>query len=288
MHFALAPFEHVNTDGKRHLKVFHLSWRPAPAPRVHHDLTTRPEAEHEHPRLDTSWADTCSAVPSTTLAHQILCCLLLCSLHLRCTCFAHCCHDPFIVRRASNFSTSMFTINIDNCLVLLLFLLLFLVSPSLQPRRHIHHRLTSGLPCSISGLQPFTRSIIDFVSLHLVVEGGIHGLCRTPVLQFEQQHCSTESNDWPLSNICASLFLLDTEIFVLILFGYPKLQCIFVFPLMYCFQLIHRMILCFSSIQRCLALNQHFRFQIVVSDLYTRILYSMLLWYKYEFTRLAH
>ena len=68
----------------------------------------------------------------------------------------------------------MFTINVGNCLFL--FLLLSLVSPSLQPRRHIHHRLTSGLPSSMSGLQPLTGSIIDFVSFHLAVECGIHGL----------------------------------------------------------------------------------------------------------------
>ena len=93
------------------------------------------------------------------------------------------------MRSASNFSTfprfhsvcasvSMFTIIIDNRLFLFLFLLLFLVSPSLQPRRHIHHRLTSGLPCSISGLQPFTRSIIDFVSrLELVLVSSTVHLC---------------------------------------------------------------------------------------------------------------
>ena len=95
--------------------------------------------------------------------HEISYCLLLllCSLLLLCPCFDNCCHDPFIVRSASNCSTflrfhsvcasvSMFTINSDN----FLFLLLFLVSPSLQPRRLIHHQLTSGLPCSTSGLQP--------------------------------------------------------------------------------------------------------------------------------------
>ena len=99
-----------------------------------------------------------------------------------CPCFVNCCHDQFIVRSASNLSivhrvhsahtsVSMFTINTDNCLLLFL----FLVSPSLQPRRHIHHRPTSGLPCPISGLHIYNRSIIDFVSLHLVVECRIHG-----------------------------------------------------------------------------------------------------------------
>ena len=40
--------------------------------------------------------------------HKISYCLLLllCSCFARCSCFAHCCHDPFIVRSASNLSTS--------------------------------------------------------------------------------------------------------------------------------------------------------------------------------------
>ena len=39
--------------------------------------------------------------------HKISYCLLLllCSCFARCSCFAHCCHDPFIVRSASNLST---------------------------------------------------------------------------------------------------------------------------------------------------------------------------------------
>ena len=66
-------------------------------------------------------------------SHEISYCflLLLCSLLLRCPCFADCCHDPFIVRSASNLSTfpwfhsvcasvSIFTINFDNCLFLFL------------------------------------------------------------------------------------------------------------------------------------------------------------------------
>ena len=77
--------------------------------------------------------------------------LLLCSL--LCSCFAHCCHDPFIVRSASNLSTvpwfhsvcasvSMFTI-IDNCLFLFLFLGRYLDTPraSVQTSRPLHlHR----------------------------------------------------------------------------------------------------------------------------------------------------
>ena len=78
-----------------------------------------------------------------------------------CSCFAHCCHDPFIVRSASNSSTvpwfhsvcasvSMFAIT-DNCLFLFLFLFLSLflfldrylntTSASVQPSIPLHrHR----------------------------------------------------------------------------------------------------------------------------------------------------
>ena len=93
----------------------------------------------------------------------------------------------------------------------------------------------------VSGLQPLlTRSIID------VSPSSCSGVwdpwpCRTPILQCGQ-HYRTENNDWHPSNICANLFLLDT-VFVLNLFWHPKVQCIFVFSLMYYFQLIHRMIL---------------------------------------------
>ena len=102
---------------------------------------------------------------------------LLCSLLLLCSCFPNCCHDPFIVRNASNFSTfprfhsvcasvSMFiTINIDNCLFL------FLCSECLRVCSLGATSMANiGFACSISGLQLFTRSIIDFVTLHLVVE----------------------------------------------------------------------------------------------------------------------
>ena len=117
---------------------------------------------------------------------------LLCSLLLRCPCSVHCCHDPFIVRSASNLSTvpwfhsvCAFTINIDNCLLLSLYVL---VSPSLhrisvyvtrvsvftsglQPRHQIHHGLRQ--PSSCGGVwDPWS--------------------CRIPILQFEQ-HCSTEA-----------------------------------------------------------------------------------------------
>ena len=93
---------------------------------------------HCHPRasLGSDWAlKVVRQIGRSVRIHEISHCppLLLCSLLLRCPCFAHCCHDPFIARSASNFSTfprfhsvcasvSMFTINIDNCLFLFLFL----------------------------------------------------------------------------------------------------------------------------------------------------------------------
>ena len=72
-----------------------------------------------------SWKSVCSSCKSTRSVntHENSYCWLL----LQYPCFAHKCHDPFIVRSASNYSTfprfhsvcasvSMFTINIDNYL----------------------------------------------------------------------------------------------------------------------------------------------------------------------------
>ena len=58
--------------------------------------------------------------------------------------------------------------------------------------------------------------------------------------------------------------------------------------LAYCFQLIRRQILHFSSIQCCPALNRHFRFRSVFHNLHHRISHGKLPWNKYEITRLAH
>ena len=57
------------------------------------------------------------------------------------------------------------------------------------------------------------------------------GVCgRIPISQFEQ-HRSTEAMiDWHLFNICAILFLLGTEVFVLNLLWYPKVSYIFCVP----------------------------------------------------------
>ena len=70
--------------------------------------------------------------------------------------------------------------------------------------------------------------------------------------------------------------------------GTQKLSRISVFSLLYCFQLIRRLILHFSNIQCCLALNRRFRFRGVVPNLNDRISHCKLPWDKYEFTRLAH
>ena len=72
-------------------------------------------------KLFAKWADE----SVQTISYCML--LLLCSCFVPCYCFAHCCHDPIIMRTASHFSTfprfhsvcasvSMFMINIDNCL----------------------------------------------------------------------------------------------------------------------------------------------------------------------------
>ena len=95
-----------------------------------------------------------------------------------------CCHDPFIVRSAPNLSTvpwfnsisasvSMFTIDTGNCLLSVS--VSVLVSPSL-------HRVSVYIPrplCSYRVCSSVPRSITVFVSLHLVVECGIHGLYIT-------------------------------------------------------------------------------------------------------------
>ena len=117
--------------------------------------------------------------------HEVSYCLVLlrCSLLLHCPCFAHCRHDSIIVRTASNFSTfrryhsvcasvSMFMINIDNCLFQFLCSCLQVCSLGVTfiiSSQEVFVRLYRG--CN-----PATESIMDFISLHLVVECGIHGL----------------------------------------------------------------------------------------------------------------
>ena len=118
---------------------------------------------------------------------HIACCSCFARALLIAPCFAHCCHDPFIVRNASNLSTvpwfhsvcvsvSMFAINIDNCC----FCFCASVSESASglcvhaeaaALHQIHHRLRQ--PSSCSGVwDPWP--------------------CRIPILHFEQ-HCNTEA-----------------------------------------------------------------------------------------------
>ena len=59
--------------------------------------------------------------------------------------------------------------------------------------------------------------------------------------------------------------------------GTQKISRISVFSLLYCFQLIRRQILHFSSIQRFPALNRRFRFRSVVLNLHHRIPHGRLL-----------
>ena len=114
-----------------------------------------------------------------------------------CSCFTHCCQDPFIVRSASNSSTgprfhsvcasvSMFTIT-DNCLFLFLFLFLFLgkclntTRASLQTSRPLGLHRSRPLRVHTKSECVRTRSA-DFAPdpssacyHHLLVECGIHG-----------------------------------------------------------------------------------------------------------------
>ena len=146
--------------------------------------------------LARHWAFKCSSpiLPWRQSVHKISYCLLL----LLCYCFAHCCHDPFLVRSASNFSTaswfhsvcasdSMFTIT-DNCLFLFLFLFLFLdrylntTRASVQTSRPLHLHRSKPLRVHTKSVYVRTKSA-DSAPVpssacyhHLAVECGIHGL----------------------------------------------------------------------------------------------------------------
>ena len=95
-----------------------------------------------------------------------------------CSCSAPCCHDPFIVRSASNLSTvpwfhsvcvsvSMFSTNADNCLFLFLFLFLCL------PRVSVHISRPLCAHTKLADSEPDPSSACHH---HLVVECEIHGL----------------------------------------------------------------------------------------------------------------
>ena len=140
---------------------------------------------------------------------------------------------------------------------------------SLQTLRQIHHRLVTSI---------FQWSVGSMA-------------CRIPILQFEQ-YCSTEATiGFVLSIVatfarfCSFLILTSSS---RTCSGTRKFSRISVFSLLYCFQLIRRHILHFSSIQRCPALNQRLRVRSVVPNLCHRISHGKIPWDKHEFTRLAH
>ena len=96
-----------------------------------------------------------------------------------CPCFAHCCHDPLIVRSAPSLSTVPWFHSAcvpSRCsrstLTTVCFCLFSVpVSPSL-------HRVSVYIPrplCTYRVCSPVTRCITGFVSLHPEVECGIHG-----------------------------------------------------------------------------------------------------------------
>ena len=175
------------------------AWSTASRPfqSVEATTTARVQAQHGPDKasalsviLALRWASKSSS-PISNLAsvssHNFYCLLLL-----LCSCFAHCCHDPFIVTSASNLSTvhwfhsvcasvSMFTIITDNCLFPFLGLFLFLFLRSTRVSVHI-----SRPPCvhtkSVYVLTESADSAPDPSSAchhHLVVECGIHGLWNT-------------------------------------------------------------------------------------------------------------
>ena len=84
-------------------------------------------------RQSTTWRQSVHKISHCSL-------LSLCSCSAHCPCFAHCCHDPCIVRNASNSSSLLWFHSVcasvsmitDNCL----FLFLFSVSVSGQVSEH--------------------------------------------------------------------------------------------------------------------------------------------------------
>ena len=139
--------------------------------------------------------------------HKISYCLLL--LLCACSCFAHCCHDPLIVRSASNLSNipkfhsvcasvSMFTIINNWFLFVFLFLGRYLntTRASVQPSRPLHlHRSkpprvhTTSVyvrtksaylqKCAHTESADFAPDPSSACHQHFVVECGIHGLKNT-------------------------------------------------------------------------------------------------------------
>ena len=109
-----------------------------------------------------------------------------------CLCFAscNCCNDPFIVRKAQTcppFTGFTQLAHPSRCSRSTLTTVCF----SARSCRRVP-LFTPGLCSSTSGLQPFTRSIMGFVSLHLVLECGIHGQQNTNPAKL-QCCCSNEA-----------------------------------------------------------------------------------------------
>ena len=124
-----------------------------------------------HPRASLGFKTFFANFPLSV--HKILidcCSCFALALLLLCSCACSCCHDPFIVRSASNLfivprfhsvcaSVSMFTINTDNCLFPFLGMFLFLSSTrvSVQISRPLSvHR--SRPPCVHTSLCMYTPS----------------------------------------------------------------------------------------------------------------------------------
>ena len=92
--------------------------------------------------------------------------------------------------------------------------------------------------------------------------------CRIPILRFEQ-YCGTEATIGFVLRILATFKRFFS--FLLLTSSSRTCACtlkisrISVFPLLFCFQLIHHQILYFSSIQCCPDLHRRFRFRSVFS-----------------------
>ena len=154
---------------------------------------------------DSLGSKSCSPMPHLASVSSQKFLLPCCSCFALCSCLAHCCHDPFIVRNASNLTAvpwfhsfcacvSMFTINVDNCLFLSLFLFLCrylnTTKASVQTSRPLH--LHRSKPPLVHTNSVYVRTMsADFAPdpssacyHHLVVECGIQALFLRMVATF--------------------------------------------------------------------------------------------------------
>ena len=114
--------------------------------------------------------------------------------------------------------------------------------------------------------------------------------CRIPILRFEQ-YCSTEATIGFVMCVVATfarffsfLMLTSSSRTCSCLQKVPRIS---VFPLLYCFHLIHHRIVHFSSIQCCPDMNRRFRFRSVVPNLCHRFSQGKFPLDEYGFTRLT-